>query len=152
MQLKILSKMNGEFFDRDFTCDGNDFSPALEWSELPENAKSLILIMDDPDAPMGTFVHWVIYNLDPTSSGLPENLPKIESKENTFTQGINDFRRVGYGGPCPPRGNPHRYYFHLYATHIERDLKPGLKKKDLMKMIEHHEIEHAEVILKYGRA
>lgn len=152
MELKIASEMRGEFFDRNFTCDGEDLSPKLEWSGVPEKTRSLILVMDDPDAPMGTFVHWVIYNMDPKSTGLAEDVPKVENQGNLFTQGINGFGRVGYGGPCPPKGNPHRYFFRLYATSLDRDLKPGLRKKDITKMIENNILDQAEVMLKYARS
>ncbi|MFQ5862954.1 MAG: YbhB/YbcL family Raf kinase inhibitor-like protein, partial [Candidatus Brocadiales bacterium] len=91
------------------TCDGPDVSPALSWSDPPGEAKSFSLICDDPDAPGGTWVHWVLYDLPPDVRGLPEDVPKEKTLDNGAKQGTTDFRRIGYGGPCPPRGPAHRY-------------------------------------------
>src|SRR2546422_11162709 len=92
------------------TCDGDDVSPALMWNGVPEGTKSFALICDDPDAPVGTWVHWVLYSLPATVNELPEKLPTTETLANGARQGVNDFKRVGYGGPCPPPGPAHRYF------------------------------------------
>lgn len=120
------------------TCQGTDLSPALQWNAPPPNTKSLALICDDPDAPAGTWVHWVLYNLPANLTGLPEKVPATDTLENGARQGVNDFRRVGYGGPCPPPGKPHRYFFKLYALDTEVNLPPRASKADLLRAIESH--------------
>ena len=95
-----------------------DISPALQWSGVPPATKSLALICDDPDAPMGTWVHWVIYDLPPVTAGLAEGVPKSPELANGAKQGVNDYKRIGYGGPGPPPGKPHRYFFKLYALDV----------------------------------
>src|SRR5438046_9481636 len=100
-----------------YTCDGVDVSPALTWSGAPAGTRGFALIVDDPDAPAGTWVHWVLFNLTATLDALPENVPRTETLPQLggAAQGRNDFRKIGYGGPCPPRGTPDRYVFQLYA-------------------------------------
>ncbi|RKY01936.1 MAG: YbhB/YbcL family Raf kinase inhibitor-like protein, partial [Spirochaetes bacterium] len=112
--------------------------------------KSYALIADDPDAPMGTWVHWVIYNIPPDITRLDENVPKVEELPNGAVQGVNDFRRYGYGGPCPP-GGTHRYYFKVYALDTELKDGPGLTKKKLLKRIEGHIIGYGELMGRYSR-
>lgn len=115
----------------EYTCEGHDSSPALIWKNVPDKTKSLVLIVDDPDAPdpnapKMTYVHWVLYNIPPTSTGLPENVGVADLPQGT-EQGINDWKKPGYGGPCPPIG-VHRYYFKLYALDTTLpQLKPGTK-------------------------
>jgi Raf kinase inhibitor-like YbhB/YbcL family protein len=137
---------------REYTCDGRDVSPALRWDNAPSDTRSFALICDDPDAPMGTWVHWVIYNIPPTSSQLPEAVPATERLESGAWQGTNDFGRIGYGGPCPPRGKPHRYFFHLYALDAELSGKAGMTKKDLLARMKDHILESAEFHGLYGRS
>ena len=132
------------------TCDGDDISPPLEWESVPENAKSIALISDDPDAPMGTWVHWVYYDIPVSINGLPENLTPVENPEIGGKQGTNDFGRIGYGGPCPP-GGTHRYYFKIYALDTTLNLSPGAEKKKLLEAMEGHIIEQAQTIGKYKR-
>jgi len=134
-----------------FTCDGPDISPALKWTEPPEGTRSFALICDDPDAPMGTWVHWVIYNIPGETSELPEGVAKDKTLESGAKQGITDFKRVGYGGPCPPPGPAHRYYFKLYALDSELELEPGRSKKDLLKAMEGHLLGEAQLMGRYGR-
>lgn len=128
-----------------YTCDGEDINPPLDFHDVPVNAKSLALIVDDPDAPMGTWVHWVVYDI-------PSNCRRIE--ENSIPEGakegINDFREYKYGGPCPPSGT-HRYFFKLYALDRVMDLKGPISKKDLEKAMEGHIIAKAELIGLYSR-
>jgi Raf kinase inhibitor-like YbhB/YbcL family protein len=141
---------NGGMIPRKYTCDGQDLSPPLEWAGAPEGTKSIALISDDPDAPMGTWVHWVIYNLPPGASSLPEGLAREPELEKGARQGMTDFRRVGYGGPCPPRG-VHRYFFRLYALDAELPLKPGATKKELLKAMQGRILAEGELMGKYGR-
>ncbi len=140
-----------EMIPKKYTCDGPDLSPELEWTGIPEGTKTLAIICDDPDAPMGTWVHWVLYDLAGDVANLPEGIPQKERIEQGAVQGINDFRKIGYGGPCPPPGKPHRYYFRIYALDQEVDLSPGASKADLLKAMEKHILGQAELMGKYGR-
>ena len=133
-----------------YTCDGDDVSPPLAWSGVPEGAKSLALIADDPDAPNGTWVHWVLYNLPAEVSELPEDVRRDQELANGARQGINDFRRIGYGGPCPPDGR-HRYFFKLYALDTILDLHPGASKTQLLQAMQGHVLAEAEVVGTYER-
>lgn len=133
------------------TCDALDVSPHLLWSGAPKGTVSFVLIADDPDAPVGTWVHWVYYDLPATATGLPENVSKIETPPTGGRQGRNDFRRIGYGGPCPPAGKPHRYFFKLYALDRQLDLKPGATKKEVEQAMHGHILAQAELMGKYGR-
>jgi Raf kinase inhibitor-like YbhB/YbcL family protein len=126
--------------------NAENLSPALQWSGVPPAGKSLALICDDPDAPMGTWVHWVIYNLSPSTSGLPEGVAKTPELPDGARQGVNDFGRIGYDGPGPPPGKPHRYFFKLYALDSKPDLTPGATKKDLLKAIEGHVLAEGQLI------
>jgi len=134
-----------------YTCDGTDVSPPLVWSGAPEGTKSFALICDDPDAPVGTWVHWVIYDLPPDRRELPEAVPKTERLANGAKQGMTDFRRVGYGGPCPPPGKPHRYFFKLYALDTPLDLPPKATKADLLMAVNGHVLAQAELVGLYQR-
>jgi hypothetical protein len=141
----ILSSLEFDhqgYIPKKFTCDGEDVSPALMIEDIPENTKRLALIVDDPDAPAGTWVHWVVFNIPKTDV--------IEEGEVPGKQGINDFGKLQYGGPCPPSGT-HRYFFKLYALDEKLDLKEGCHKKDLLKAMEGHIIEEAELIGLYQR-
>jgi Raf kinase inhibitor-like YbhB/YbcL family protein len=133
------------------TCDGENVSPALSWGSLPHGTKSLALILDDLDAPMGTWVHWVLYNVPKNKTGLPEGVPKDELLEDGSLQGITDFRRPGYGGPCPPPGRPHRYYFKLYVLDTTLDLPAGSTKQELERAMNGHILARGELMGKYGR-
>jgi Raf kinase inhibitor-like YbhB/YbcL family protein len=114
-QLSSNAFSPGESIPKTFTCDGLDVSPQLVWNDPPATAQSFALIMDDPDAPAGTWVHWVLYNLPISARELAENIPNREQLSNGAHQGRNDFNKFGYGGPCPPPGKPHRYFFKLYG-------------------------------------
>src|SRR5713101_10130530 len=141
----------GEAIPRKFTCDGPDVSPRLKWNEPPAKTKSFALIMDDPDAPAGTWVHWVLYSLPAGTTELPEGVEKQEQLANGAIQGRNDFRRIGYGGPCPPPGTPHRYYFKLYALDTKLNLKAGATKPELELAIKSHILGETELMGRYGR-
>jgi Raf kinase inhibitor-like YbhB/YbcL family protein len=142
---------NGGTIPSRYTCDGADLSPALTWSEAPAGTQSLALIADDPDAPMGTWTHWLIWNIPAHASLLAENAPKIDLLDNGARQGINDFKRIGYGGPCPPPGKPHRYFFKLYALDARLDLKPGATKSALELAIKPHILAQAQWMGTYAR-
>ncbi|HYK90983.1 MAG TPA: YbhB/YbcL family Raf kinase inhibitor-like protein [Acidobacteriota bacterium] len=136
---------------RKFTCEGEDLSPTLFWSEPPAGTKSLVLIADDPDAPAGTWVHWVLYDVEPHLRELPEGIAKVEVVEGIGRQGVNDFRKVGYGGPCPPPGKPHRYFFKLYALDGKLALRSRASKQDVEKAMQGHILAQAEFIGRYKR-
>jgi len=135
----------------EYTCAGADLSPPLEWTGAPAGVETFSLICDDPDAPVGTWVHWVLYNLPGSARSLPQGVAADETLEGGAVQGTNDFRRIGYGGPCPPPGRPHRYFFKLYALDTRINLPPGSSKKQLLKAMEGHILAHAELMGKYGR-
>ena len=127
MDIKITSPAfeDGGMIPAKYTCDGEDISPPLKWQPAHDGTQSIALICDDPDAPMGTFVHWVLFNLPADTSELQENFPDDETLPNGTRQGASDFGKTGYGGPCPPSGT-HRYYFKIYA------LENGPEKQSLM--------------------
>jgi Raf kinase inhibitor-like YbhB/YbcL family protein len=137
-----------------YTCEGQDFAPPLKWSGVPEGTRSLALIMDDPDAPdpkapRMTYVHWVLYNLPPDSGGLPEGVTSKTLPAGTL-EGLNDWKRTGYGGPCPPIGR-HRYFHKLYALDVVlKDLKQPTKAQ-LLKAMEGHVLARAEIVGTYKK-
>ncbi|HYR57826.1 MAG TPA: YbhB/YbcL family Raf kinase inhibitor-like protein [Chthoniobacteraceae bacterium] len=134
-----------------YTCDGGDASPPLAWTGAPAGAKTLALICDDPDAPAGTWVHWVLFGLPASAGELPEKIEPLATLPNGARQGTNDFKKLGYGGPCPPPGKPHRYFFKLYALDIDVALKPGASKQDLLHAIEHHVLAEGQLMGTYQR-
>ncbi len=150
MELKSSTLEAGGMIPKKYTCDGPDVSPPLNWSDVPTETKSLALITDDPDAPMGTWVHWVAWNIPPTAHALEEDVPKRDSLPNGMRQGTTDFRRIGYGGPCPPSGT-HRYFFKLYALDTGLNLPPSTTKKELEKAMQGHILKQAELMGKYAR-
>lgn len=132
-----------------YTCDGADVSPPLSWDAPPAGTQSLVLIVDDPDAPVGTFVHWVLYNLPPQLRQIPEHLTPTTLPKGAIV-GKNDFHRMSYGGPCPP-GGIHRYFFKLYAVDRILNLPNGATKAQVMQAIEGHVLASAELIGRYAR-
>ena len=153
MAMKVTSSAfrAGEGIPSKYSCEGADVSPPLQWNGVPAGAMSLALICDDPDAPVRTWVHWVLYSLPITVSDLPENVPASETLSSGAKQGINDFRRVGYGGPCPPPGKAHRYYFKLYALDVELALKPRATKQELLRSMDGHILAEAQLMGTYKR-
>jgi Raf kinase inhibitor-like YbhB/YbcL family protein len=151
LQLSSAAFSGGQKIPVKFTCDGSDASPELSWRDIPAGTKSFALIMDDPDAPAGTWVHWVLYNIPAESKELPEAVPKQEQLPDGALQGHNSFRKIGYGGPCPPPGKPHRYYFRLYALDSKLDLKAGATKADVERAMKAHVLGEAELIGRFGR-
>nr|HID59301.1 YbhB/YbcL family Raf kinase inhibitor-like protein [Desulfobacterales bacterium] len=150
-ELKSQAFRDGEYIPKKYTCDGQDISVPLKWSEPPAGTRNLALVCDDPDAPTGIWVHWVLYGLSPDIRELPEGIPKNERSFGGSKQGRNDFGRIGYGGPCPPWGSTHRYVFKLYALDEAPDLAPGATKKDLMRAIKDHIIQEARIMGLYKR-
>ena len=135
-----------------YTCDGEDVSPDLKWGAVPEETKSIALIADDPDAPGGTWVHWVIYGLSAVTAELPERVPKEETLSTGARQGTNDFKRTGYGGPCPPPGHgAHRYFFKLYALDVEIGLGAKATKADLLSEMDGHILAQGQLMGRYER-
>jgi Raf kinase inhibitor-like YbhB/YbcL family protein len=134
------------------TCDGEESSPLLAWKDSPAGAGSLVLIMDDPDAPMGTWVHWVIFNLPAQVTSLPAGIEKTASIKGGGSQGLNDSRKVGYSGPCPPKGKPHRYFFKIYALDTLLNLTPGkATKADVERAMQGHILAQGQLIGIYSR-
>ncbi len=152
MDIKIKSPgfVPGGKIPGKYTCDGMDISPPLAWTSGPGGTKTFALICDDPDAPMGTWVHWVIFNLPPDIIELRENVPPERKLESGAKQGMNDFRKIGYGGPCPP-GGIHRYYFKFYALDTEVNLEAGATKSELLKAMEGHILAEGQLMGRYER-
>ena len=152
MEIKLTSAafQEGGAIPKQHTCDGANVSPALAWTGVPEKAVALALIVDDPDAPAKTWVHWVVFNLPATAKGLPENVPAQETVAGGGRQGTNDFKKVGYGGPCPPSGT-HRYYFKLYALDTNVADESKTTKEQLLKEMEGHVLAEGQLIGTYKR-
>jgi len=152
--MKVESKAfrEGEVIPVRYTCDGADVSPPLRWTEVPENTKSFVIIMDDPDAPIGTFTHWVVYDIPADTTELEEGFPKLERIEN-IKQGLNDFGHIGYGGPCPPKGHGyHRYFFKVYALNLETlDLPPSANRRDVEERMRGHIVGEGYLMGRYKR-
>jgi Raf kinase inhibitor-like YbhB/YbcL family protein len=151
LKLTIAGFDDGGEIPVTFTCDGQDKSPPLEWSDAPAGTQSFALIVDDPDAPRATWVHWLIYQVPSTQHRLDEGVPAVRELPTGARQGQNDFRKIGYGGPCPPRGPVHRYYFRLYALDAKLDLRAGVKRGELERAMTGHILAQAEVMGRYGR-
>ena len=133
-----------------YTCKGEDKSPQLKWENAPTNVKSFVLICDDPDAPIGTWDHWILFNIPPTQNQLEEGIPKKAELPDGSKHGKNSWGRTDYGGPCPPFGT-HRYFFKLYALDTLLNLKSGASKKDVLKAMDNHILEQAELIGKFKK-
>jgi len=133
-----------------YTCDGNDLSVPLKWTAVPEGTKSIAVISDDPDAPVGTWVHWVMWNIPPAVRELAEGMPTKPQLPDGSRQGISDFGRPGYGGPCPPSGT-HRYYFKVYALDVTLDLPGTARKADMVKAMKGHILAEGQLMGKYSR-
>lgn len=139
MKINSSAFKQGESIPKKYTCQGDDVSPSLTFHDVPKGTKSFALIMDDPDAPMGTFVHWLAWNISGETKELPEGVVLAE-------QGKNDFKNTRYGGPCPPPGKPHRYYFKLYALDSLITLPKGSTKQQLEEAIKEHVLGKAELM------
>ena len=147
MALRVSSSAfsNGADIPSKYTCDGQNVAPPLEWSGVPEESKSVAIICDDPDAPSGTFTHWVQYNIPASTHALPE-------RESTGAAGVNSFGKMGFGGPCPPqKDRAHHYHFHVYALDVDSLGRPGLSKEDALKAMQGHIVAEGELIGTYQR-
>jgi len=149
MQIKTVFD-DGEKIPKKYTCDGEDLSPEIHILGVSKEAKSLTIIVDDPDCPFGTFTHWVLYNLPADTAKIDENIPAAEVLPNGAMHGVTDFKTVGYGGPCPPSGI-HRYFFKLYALDTVLDLPKKATKKQVEAAIKGHVIEEAQISGLYSR-
>jgi len=151
MQLTSAAFKNNESIPVQYTCEGKNISPPLAWTGAPTGTRSFVLIVDDPDAPHGVWTHWVAFDLPADTTGLAEDTPKSESITGNAKQGINDFKQIGYGGPCPPPGKPHRYFFKLYALDTTLDLKPGSSSKQVQAALGQHVLAQGQLIGTYQR-
>lgn len=141
----------GASIPRAYTCTDADRSPSLVWNGVPQSAKTVALVVDDPDAPRGTWVHWVVYNLPARVNRLEEGVAKVATLADGARQGVNDFGRVGYNGPCPPPGAPHHYHFRLFAIDEELALQPGASAAELEAATKHHVVASGELVGTFGR-
>lgn len=151
MQISTKSFSAGGEIPKRYTCDGADISPQLSWSGTPPGSQSLALIGDDPDAPRGTWTHWVVYDLPASTKELAEDVRKVDQLPGGGSQGRNDFGKTGYNGPCPPPGKPHRYFFRVFALDKMLALKPGASRKEVESAMQGHVLAQAEVMGRYGR-
>src|SRR5450432_2796651 len=145
ISLSSVAFRNGEKIPEQFTCKGANVSPSLQFPGVPAEARSLVLIVDDPDAPTGLFTHWIVWNIDPTTRQIAE-----KSVPSGAVQGMNDFGKTGYGGPCPPSGT-HRYFFRIFALDRTLDLKSGAKRRELDKAIAGHILARGELMARFSR-
>jgi hypothetical protein len=151
MNLSSTAFKEGETIPKQHTADGKDTSPPLAWNDAPAGTRSFALICDDPDAPRGTWVHWVLFNLSPQTTHLPEGIPATKSLPDGTRQGTNDFKKVGYGGPAPPPGKPHRYFFKLYSLDTMLNLAEGATKQQLVGAMKGHILGESQLMGKYQR-
>lgn len=153
MAIEITSSAftQGNSIPAQYSCDSDDVSPKLSWSGIPEGTKTNAVIMDDPDAPGGTWVHWVVYGISHDAGGLPEGVPPLDTLDGGARQGKNDFGRTNYGGPCPPRGGPHRYFFKVYALDDNLVLGPGATKAELVREMNGSILAQGELMGRYTR-
>ncbi len=152
MTIKLTSAafQEGGSIPRQYTCDGQNISPPLEWDTVPARAKTIVLIADDPDAPAKTWVHWVIFDIPATAKSLPENISPNKSTAVGGKQGTNDFKKLGYGGPCPPSGT-HRYYFKIYALDKALELAGEVTKDQVLKAMDGHVLGQGQLMGTYRR-
>ncbi|MDH4301859.1 MAG: YbhB/YbcL family Raf kinase inhibitor-like protein [Nitrospira sp.] len=151
LRLESAAFKEGDTIPHRYTCMGEDLSPPLHWGVPPAATKSFVIIVDDPDAPVGTWVHWVIYDIPLDLRGLTEGIPAKDRLPNEAVQGLNDFKRIGYGGPCPPPGKPHRYYFKLYALDTILNLKPRATKAHVLAACKGHVLAEAQLMSRFAR-
>lgn len=149
--LKSPAFAQGQTIPSKYTCDGMDISVPLSWTAPPAGTRSLALIVEDPDAPGGTWIHWVLYNIPAQTRELPQSVPHQAQAQNGMEQGVNDFQRTGYGGPCPPPGPSHRYHFLLYALSQKLPLPPGATKLQVMTALKPYVLGETKLIGRYGR-
>jgi Raf kinase inhibitor-like YbhB/YbcL family protein len=151
IELKTSSFTPGGFIPKRFTCEAADISPALSWTDPPAGTQSFAIIEDDPDAPSGTFVHWLVYDLPAAYRRLPEGLSGDDQMAGGGRQGTNDFSRTGYNGPCPPRGQAHRYFIRFYALDVKINLRPAATRSELDAAMQGHILAQAELMGRFKR-
>jgi Raf kinase inhibitor-like YbhB/YbcL family protein len=149
--LKTTAFTDGGAIPKKYTCDGADVSPALNWNDAPAGTQSFALIADDPDAPVGTWTHWIIWNIPAKTTALSEAMAKVGESGDGARQGSNDFKRIGYGGPCPPPGKAHRYYFKLYALDAKLDVEAGASRSELEPAMKKHVLAQTGLMGTYRR-
>jgi Raf kinase inhibitor-like YbhB/YbcL family protein len=151
MQLTSTAFQEGQAVPAEYTADGRNVSPPLKWTDPPGGTRSLALICEDPDAPRKTWVHWVVFNVPAESRELAADVPHLPHLANGTLQGVNDFGNVGYGGPSPPPGKPHRYFFRLYALGRKLDVVPGASKPEVVRAMAGHVLAECHLMGAYGR-
>ena len=153
MGINLISDVfdEGEMIPARHTCDDINVSPPLRWDSLPERTISFAILCEDPDAPMGTWTHWIIFNIPPDIMELSAEIKKEEKLEKGMIQGINDFGYAGYGGPCPPEGEKHRYFFRIYALDTTLNIGPGAKRKEFLKALNENVLDEGQLMGIYGR-
>lgn len=152
IQVTSSAFSEGGMIPRQYTCDAANVSPELHWSGWPDLTQSFALICEDPDAPRGTFTHWIAWNIPPSTAKLPERMAKNGTLPGGVTQGLNDFGKLGYGGPCPPPGSTHRYLFKIYALDSMLKLEEGATKAQLIEVMKGHHLAEGQLMGKYRRA
>jgi Raf kinase inhibitor-like YbhB/YbcL family protein len=153
MRIELTSAVfrEGESIPKTHTGDGKDISPPLQWATLPEGTRSVALLCEDPDAPRGIWVHWVLFNWPADQRAMEEGVPTEQTLPNGAKQGKNDFGQIGYGGPAPPRGKPHRYFFKLFALDRTLDLQPGATRDEVLAAMQGHVLAEGQLMGKYAR-
>jgi Raf kinase inhibitor-like YbhB/YbcL family protein len=152
LQITSPAFADGERIPVKHTADGHDVSPELRWGGLPPNTQSIALVCEDPDAPRGIWTHWVLFNLPPDKTMLAEGVSTEKELPDGTRQGKNDFGKIGYGGPSPPKGKPHRYYFKLYALDTKLNLSAGATRQQLLDAIKGHLVAEGQLMGQYGRS
>lgn len=153
MGINLISDVfdEGEMIPTRHTCDDINVSPPLRWDSLPERTISFAILCEDPDAPMGTWTHWIIFNIPPDVMELSAEIKNEENLERGMIQGINDFGYAGYGGPCPPEGEKHRYFFRIYALDTTLNIGPGAKREEFLKALNENVLDEGQLMGIYGR-
>ncbi|MEL7669769.1 YbhB/YbcL family Raf kinase inhibitor-like protein [Methanobacterium sp.] len=153
MGINLMSDVfeEGDIIPTMHTCDDKNISPPLRWDSLPERTMSFAILCEDPDAPRGTWTHWIIFNILPSVMELSAGIKNEEKLSNGMTQGINDFGYAGYGGPCPPEGEKHRYFFRIYALDTTLNLSPGANRKEFLRALNENVLDEGQLMGIYGR-
>jgi len=153
MGINLMSDVfeEGDIIPTMHTCDDKNISPPLRWDSLPERTMSFAILCEDTDAPRGTWTHWIIFNILPSVMELSAGIKNEEKLSNGMTQGINDFGYAGYGGPCPPEGEKHRYFFRIYALDTTLNLSPGANRKEFLRALNENVLDEGQLMGIYGR-
>jgi Raf kinase inhibitor-like YbhB/YbcL family protein len=151
LKLETTAFSSGGFIPARFTCKGRDVSPPLAWSGPPADTRAFALILEDPDAPAGTWTHWLVYDLPPSARALPEGVPTSGEISGGGRQGTNDFGKIGYGGPCPPPGKPHRYFFRLYSLNAPLKLSAGASKEEVQAALRGRVVAETQLMGRFKR-